>query len=1262
MIFVPPIRFYSLLVATMLSISLPAGALELTDCKGPFEPSQKGGCGGLDEAGCCDQFGRSVYCQDGDVYCVDCTDGFEFCGWNLYGYYDCGQPEGMTDPSGMYPMACGSLDCPAECHFDSPCSAECSGSCGHCPGDGICLPEGTCYAPKCDGKECGMDPAGYSCGSCGAGTECVDALGKCMPLPKGCVAKAGPGCQGCGCESCVCELYPSCCTENWDILCVAACETDCDYDCSPCPADPSCEGLECGEYCGVSCGKCPGGQVCSQFQCCTPGCAGKACGSDGCGGQCGECQGSDECVAGQCVACQPDCAGKECGPDSCGGTCGECAGEAECMEGACVLYSCVGSCGGQSPFDCYCDNQCMEFGDCCDDVCFACPDVCEGGCNGIGWEGCCDGETVKWCQNDELYEEDCSGKPACGWDQKEGYYTCETTGGVDPAGEHPLSCADVCFPNCFGKECGDDGCGGSCGDCLGKWAVCTSEGHCCESSCKDKVCGSDGCGGSCGLCEEGLSCDGTVCVEGIPAGCYQSEDAGCGGCGCEACVVDKDDYCGQQSWDSLCATMCADLCGADCPCISDCDGKECGDDGCGSICGECEEGLFCTGAGKCSDECFGSCAGKECGDDGCSESCGECKTGQHCSEGQCLLDCDGVPWEGCCDGEVMTYCDGGALVVQDCEGNPSCGWKGEFYDCGTEGAEEPGGNFPKTCEGYCEPKCAGKVCGGDGCGGSCGDCANGTACAKGECVESQCGELAYQGCCALDNVLWWCENAVPKKLDCDGKGPCGWNVADGYYNCATNGDPDPDGLHPMTCPPGIGCEPDCTDRECGTDGCKGMCGECAGGLKCSEGKCLGDGPDVTDMPDSKADTGGAMEVDETRTKGGCSMGSSPSAGALLLLVLLLGLMAGRRRAAVLALVLVLAAAACGNGGNGSYVPDPDAGKKVEVAADVSPGDSGQADVTTDVALDLLTDSSPGELKPPPPDLQADVELTDIEVDTGSEFNCHNIPSGPFELVKMKGVIASEDLAFDSDGYVVGSDNKAIFKSDPAGNSHVFSPDMKFRSGLAMLPSGWLVVNDNTLGRLVKIDPEGVQYTLLAGLKYPNGIAIDMQGYIYVTEEDANRVIRVHPYSGEYTVIAAGISHPNGICFNTDHTGLYIGTFGGGGWVHYMSISPDGKPGKLIKWGDMTDTKQLLDGIAVDYCGNVYVCEYGETEVYRFSPDGQKREKIVDATELGTYLPNLRFGAGPGWNPTSLYAPDGWNPKDGVWRIDIGVPAPPLPYP
>jgi hypothetical protein len=69
------------------------------------------------------------------------------------------------------------------------------------------------------------------------------------------------------------------------------------------------------------------------------------------------------------------------------------------------------------------------------------------------------------------------------------------------------ACTTVCVPDCIGKQCGDDGCGGVCGQCDG---TCSAEGQCqgtCLPSCAGKQCGSDGCTeGACGTCSDGLEC------------------------------------------------------------------------------------------------------------------------------------------------------------------------------------------------------------------------------------------------------------------------------------------------------------------------------------------------------------------------------------------------------------------------------------------------------------------------------------------------------------------------------------------------------------------------------------------------------------------------------------------------------------------------------------------------------------------------------------------------------------------------------------
>jgi hypothetical protein len=73
-------------------------------------------------------------------------------------------------------------------------------------------------------------------------------------------------------------------------------------------------------------------------------------------------------------------------------------------------------------------------------------------------------------------------------------------------------------------------------------------------------------------------------------------------------------------------------------CVPKCDGLSCGgSDGCGGHCGVCESGQACV-RGKCLPQpCFPSCDGKVCGDDGCGGTCGFCPGESLCvpATGQC---------------------------------------------------------------------------------------------------------------------------------------------------------------------------------------------------------------------------------------------------------------------------------------------------------------------------------------------------------------------------------------------------------------------------------------------------------------------------------------------------------------------------------------------------------------------------------------------------------------------------------------------------
>jgi hypothetical protein len=96
---------------------------------------------------------------------------------------------------------------------------------------------------------------------------------------------------------------------------------------------------------------------------------------------------------------------------------------------------------------------------------------------------------------------------------------------------------------------------------------------------------------------------------------------------------------------------------SDTPCLPDCEGRECGDDGCGGVCGTCTGDKSCTDDGICAPECgnglckaFENC--KSCPAD-CGECCGNgtCDGGWGETCGTCAEDCGCAGYGLCLDGE-----------------------------------------------------------------------------------------------------------------------------------------------------------------------------------------------------------------------------------------------------------------------------------------------------------------------------------------------------------------------------------------------------------------------------------------------------------------------------------------------------------------------------------------------------------------------------------------------------------------------------------
>ncbi|MDP6944671.1 MAG: calcium-binding EGF-like domain-containing protein, partial [Myxococcota bacterium] len=278
-----------------------------------------------------------------------------------------------------------------------------------------------------------------------------------------------------------------------------------------------------------------------------------------------------------------------------------------------------------------------------------------------------------------------------GEDAFDGTTSTEAAGIVaDVFASYECGASGDCVPDCEGRQCGSDGCFGTCGECPAS-SICGDDGQCeCIPNCDGKVCGDDGCDGDCGSCPEGLGCDAV----------------------------------GQ------------------CTCVTNCDGKICGDDGCGGSCGDCGNGTACTIEG---DACVpGACSitinvdtdgfgdeisweiidgsdvvvasGSDYEDDALVSTAVLLDNGSYTLR---LLDAYGDGWSGATI--TLTYTNSGGAILSS------------TLEVGTVGTE----SFDINCN-LCFPNCDGKTCGDNGCGGSCGECEGNCIPDIGQCVTGSC--------------------------------------------------------------------------------------------------------------------------------------------------------------------------------------------------------------------------------------------------------------------------------------------------------------------------------------------------------------------------------------------------------------------------------------------------------------------------------------------------------------------------------------------
>src|SRR4249920_1689163 len=221
----------------------------------------------------------------------------------------------------------------------------------------------------------------------------------------------------------------------------------------------------------------------------------------------------------------------------------------------------------------------------------------------------------------------------------------------------------------------------------------------------------------------------------------------------------------------------------------------------------------------------------------------------------------------------------------------------------------------------------------------------------------------------------------------------------------------------------------------------------------------------------------------------------------------------------------------------------------------------------------------------------------------------------------------------------------------AGVTEVERPSNK-GNGMTYENSGDLLICEHATSSVVRLRSEGTRETVASHfegkeLNSPNDVVVASSGAIYFTDPTYGRmpgfgiereqdldfqgVYRIAPGGGDPQLLIDDFDQPNGLCFSTDESLLYINDttrahirvfdVADDGTISNSRVLADGIGSGSLEIGD------LVDGMKLDERGNVWVT--GPGGVCVFDPDGNH----IGTVEVPENVGNLNWARppGPDWN-------------------------------
>lgn len=351
----------------------------------------------------------------------------------------------------------------------------------------------------------------------------------------------------------------------------------------------------------------------------------------------------------------------------------------------------------------------------------------------------------------------------------------------------------------------------------------------------------------------------------------------------------------------------------------------------------------------------------------------------------------------------------------------------------------------------------------------------------------------------------------------------------------------------------------------------------------------------------------------------------------------------KHQLSLVALLIALSTAGCGN----------DKAPAASTAADANgsgPGDTGTVQDTVDPAdgsgagnADTASDTTP---------LPPLFETPDTV--------CRGDAPGTVEVF-YTGFARSEGVAFGPDGLLYVTADNALWRFTPDGTP-TRVVELSQALGLAPTPTGLAVARQGepyppTLvdGGLTLVEGSGQVRELSTSIESGNAV-MRLDNGDFIVADNISGKLQLVTASGETRLLEADVPSPNGLGYSPDHRSIYVNsTFTTRGELTRFDVGDDGLPiaasGTVI--AEM-GPRSTPDGIVIDAKGRVYVAANLQAKLVRVDPEtGEKRDVITGLNSPAS----MAFGAGPGFDPCSLYVTSLFGPM--VYRVVLDGPGLPM---